>query len=538
MFEFVEHFLFTLVVAILASVYFRKGRDELIRVLLTGLKALPGVQELLDIVLYKAVASFVKTTNLAEDTQVDKMQPRVVLSKEGTSHEELRRQMILMKKKETSHEEGKIFAYVYTLDDDHFQLQKDAFDLFNEKISYSVDHDTLVREFHHAFLHENALNPMIYPSLRKMETEIISMTAAMLNGSREAVGFLTSGGTESNMMAVKTYRDRARKLWPHIKKPNIVTPITIHPTIDKAAHYFGLEVIHTPIGPDFRADVSALAKAINSNTIMIAASAPQFCHGVVDPIGEISDIALRRGLPFHVDACFGGFMLPWVEKLGYPVPPFDFRCQGVTSVSADIHKYGYGTKGSSVIVYRNSEIRKFQIYTYAQWPGGLYGSPSMAGTRPGGNIAASWASMKALGEDGYLRKAKELMETTIKLKAGIQNIQGLCILGEPHMTAFAIGSSDPDINMQAVADVMEQRGWKMERNMNPDSIHCSILPHHVGVVDELLAVLKSSAQEVKENKSLAKKGTAAMYGMMATIPDKAIINDFITEFFSEIYKCK
>ncbi|KAK3576907.1 hypothetical protein CHS0354_017578 [Potamilus streckersoni] len=446
--------------------------------------------------------------------------------------------MILMKKKETNHEEGKIFAYVYTLDDDHFQLQKDAFDLFNEKIGYSVDHDTLVREFHHAFLHENALNPMIYPSLRKMETEIISMTAAMLNGSREAVGFLTSGGTESNMMAVKTYRDRARKLWPHIKKPNIVTPITIHPTIDKAAHYFGLEVIHIPIGPDFRADVKALEKTINSNTIMIAASAPQFCHGVVDPIGQISDIALRRGLPFHIDACFGGFMLPWVEKLGYPVPPFDFRCLGVTSVSADIHKYGYGTKGSSVILYRNSEFRKFQIYTYAQWPGGLYGSPSMAGTRPGGNIAASWVSMKALGEDGYMRKAKELMEATTKLKSGIKNIQGLCILGEPHMTAFAIGSCDPDINMQAVADVMEQRGWKMERNMNPDSIHFSILPHHVGVVEELLEVLKSSAQEVKENKSLAKKGTAAMYGMMATIPDKAIINDFIAEFFSEIYKSK
>ncbi|ESO86000.1 hypothetical protein LOTGIDRAFT_129959, partial [Lottia gigantea] len=402
-------------------------------------------------------------------------------------------------------------------------------------------HDALVKEAHHAFLHENALNPMIFPSLRKMETEILSMSADMLNGDEEACGFLTSGGTESVLMAVKTYRDRAQKLFPHIKNPEIVTPITVHPVIEKAAHYFGLSITRTPIGPDFRANVKAMERAITSNTILLVGSAPQFCHGIVDDIEAMSDLALQTGLPLHVDACFGGFMLPWVEKLGYEVPKWDFRCPGVTSISADIHKYGYTVKGSSVVVYRNAELRKYQIFVYAEWPGGLYGSPSMAGTRGGGNIAASWVCMRSLGKDGYMRKAKELMDITNKLKDGINNIDvsiGLCILGNPSMTGFSIGSNNPDVDILAVADAMEKKGWKIERQQNPFCLHCSILPHHAPVTDKLLDDLKNSTDECRNNKSLSKSGTAGVYGMMASIPDKGLISDFIVEFFSEVYKCK
>ncbi|KAL8584197.1 hypothetical protein ACOMHN_034883 [Nucella lapillus] len=194
-----------------------------------------------------------------------------------------------------------------------------------------------------------------------METEVISMTAAMLNGSDDAVGFMTSGGTESVLMAVKAYRDRARKLYPHIKHPEIVAPPTVHPVLDKAAHYFGLTITHVPVAPDYAADPREIEKAIGPNTVLLACSAPQFCHGIVDPVEELSALAMKYGLPLHVDACFGGFMLPWVEKMGYSVPKWDFRCPGVTSISADLHKYGYCVKGASAIVYKNSALRKHQF---------------------------------------------------------------------------------------------------------------------------------------------------------------------------------
>lgn len=537
MFQFFEHAVFTLVLAVLISIYYRKGPQQFFRVIVLALKELPGVRTIIDLVLKNEVTSFVKTTSIAQD--VAKTKPRVLIPEKGFSAEEMRELMKNLQKRDANPErDGNVFAYQYTLCDDNYKLQQEAFDAFCEKTGYSVEHDKLVKEFFHAFMHENALNPIVYPALRLMETEVVSMTAAMLNGNSEVVGFLTSGGTESNLMAVKTYRDMAFASRTNIRKPNIIAPTTVHPTIDKAAHYFGLEVIHTSVTSDFSADVKAMENAINSDTVMLCASAPQFCHGVMDPIEEISNLALKKGLPLHVDACFGGFMLPWVEKLGYPMPKFDFRNPGVTSMSADVHKYGFCVKGASVICYRNSEIRKHQIYAYSEWPGGLYGSPSMAGTRPGGNIAAAWAAMKALGQDGYMNKAKLLMDVTVKMIKRIKNIQGLYIMGEPCMTAFSIGSCDKDINIQAVADVMETKGWKMERNQLPDSLHCSILQHHIPVADRFLDDLEDAASYCRGNKALAKKGTAGVYGMMANIPDKGIVTDFLVEFFSEVYKCK
>ncbi|KAL5013521.1 hypothetical protein ScPMuIL_007791, partial [Solemya velum] len=492
-FQFVEHSVFIVVVVILLNILLNKGKVELFRLIVVALKQLPGIEGLVGWALHKEVTHFVRqVNNESEENSSNREASRVLIPKKGIPAKDLRDEMKRMKSAEPNPDDGKMFAYVYTLDDDHFGIQKEAFDMFTEPVGYSAEHDLLVKEFHHAFLHENALNPIIFPSLRKMETEIISMAAGMLNGDQETVGFLTSGGTESNLMAVKAFRDRARKLFPHIKHPEIVAPTTIHPTIDKAAHYFGLHVVHTPVTSDYKADVRAMERAISPNTILLSASAPHFCHGIVDPIEEISDLAIQKGLPFHVDCCFGGFMLPWVEKLGYPVPKFDFRLPGVTSMSADIHKYGYGVKGSSLIMYRNEEYRKYQIYTYAEWPGGLYGSPSMAGTRPGAisptkqyktfcfqeeNIAASWASMRALGEEGYMFRAKLLMEATTQLKEGIQNIMGLHIIGEPHMTCFAVGSCDPEIDILALADAMETKDFKEVRVTRAYHMHSCLLLH-------------------------------------------------------------
>jgi sphinganine-1-phosphate aldolase len=327
-------------------------------------------------------------------------------------------------------------------------------------------------------------------SVSRFEVEVVSMSASMCNGDEEVAGSLTSGGTESVLMAVKSYRDRAHKLWPYIQKPNMIAAKTVHPAFNKAAHYFGVDLVLVPVGDDFRMDVAACAQAINSSTILIVASAPQYCHGVVDPIAQLGELALKRGLPLHVDACFGGFMLPWLEKIGRPVPLWDFRVPGVTSISADVHKYGYSSKGASVVLYRNRQLRSYQYFTYAEWPGGLFGSPSMSGSRPGGMIAAAWAALVGMGENGYMELARQIMSTTDQIKAGVRSIEGLYVLGEPDMTALAIGGRG-GINIIAVADALESLGgWKMERQQTPPSIHMTVLPQHARYLSAAAALFK------------------------------------------------
>jgi sphinganine-1-phosphate aldolase len=256
----------------------------------------------------------------------------------------------------------------------------------------------------------------------------------------------------------------------------------------------------------------------------------------VDPIVPLSDLALSKGLPLHVDACFGGFMLPWVEKLGYKVPLWDFRVPGVTSISADIHKYGYSSKGASVILYKNAELRSYQYFAYALWPGGLFGSPSMAGSRPGGMLAAAWAAMVTMGQDGYLKQAESIMKTTQKIVRGVENIRQLRVITVPDMTAVSIVSSNHNVSILAVAECMERiGGWKMERQQFPDSLHFSVLPQHARVIDQFLADLSKAVDEVAANPNLAKEGSAGVYGMVAAIPDKTIVDTFIVKLFSRLY---
>ncbi|KAH9488384.1 Sphingosine-1-phosphate lyase 1 [Bulinus truncatus] len=453
---FIEHFIVVSVVLVLLGTYLRGGTRETLRVLMIAVKQVPGVSGLLGSILKSEARNFIKSTKLAAKSAGEKAQ--VVLPKKGMPREEILKRLEEMKSKETDHMEGKVFAYTYTLKDDHYDLQKEVYEKFTEKIGYSPEHDEMVKYFQKAFMHENGLNPMIYPSLRQMEVEVVSMTCAMLNGDSEAAGFLTSGGTESVVMAVRAYRTRAQELHPWIKEPEIVCPVTQHPVIGKAAHYFGMKVIYVPVGTDLRADVKAMEKAITSNTVMVACSAPQFCHGIVDPVEEVSNMAARYDLPCHVDACFGGFMLPWVEKLGYDVPKWDFRCPGVTSISADVHKYGYTVKLASLPTgMTNYGNIRSTVSVHGQ--GGLYGSPSLAGTSRGGNIAAAWAAMNSLGEEGYMAKAKHLMDVTDRIKEGIASIDGIKVLGNPHMTCLAIGANHPDLDILAVADLMEKKAY-------------------------------------------------------------------------------
>eukprot|EP00004_Rigifila_ramosa_P010677 TRINITY_DN2263_c0_g1_i2.p1 TRINITY_DN2263_c0_g1~~TRINITY_DN2263_c0_g1_i2.p1 ORF type:complete len:454 (-),score=115.89 TRINITY_DN2263_c0_g1_i2:29-1390(-) len=428
-----------------------------------------------------------------------------------------------------------VFSQVYNPGDGINDVSLESFMAFSDR-GFDPKIDGVVRESFHSFMHENALNPTIFPALKQFEIEVVSMGAHMLHGDAYTSGSLTSGGTESILMAVKTHRDRARHLWPHITHPEIVMPITGHPAFEKAAHYLSLTIVHVPLAPDFGVDVEAFERAITPNTILLVGSAPQYCHGVIDPIERLSEIAISRNLPLHVDACFGGFMLPWIEKLGYSIPKWDFRVPGVTSISADIHKYGYGLKGSSLILYRHANIRKFQFFAYSEWPGGLFVSPSMTGSRPGGNIASSWAVMRAMGESGYIDLAKQLMNVTEKIKAAVKSHPDLAILGNPHMTALSIVSRNPDVDILAVSDVVEKEGgWRVERQQKPSSLHFSVIPGLIPVVDKFVEDLLKAVEKVKADKTLAKKGTAAMYGMIGAIPDTEILSDFLVEFFSQVY---
>jgi sphinganine-1-phosphate aldolase len=536
----VLHMLATFVALIIIGILSKEGLGGLLKRTIGVLRLVPGVNGVISAILKREVGSFVKQieSSSTEDEKKTGAETKVLaIPEKGIPIDTLRTELQKLKSRDVDPSSGRVFAYVYTQDTSAFSFAKEACDIFDCDSNLPEVKEAVVKEFFNAFLHENALNPMVFPSLLKFETEVVAMTANMLHGDSKVVGSLTSGGTESILMAVKTYRDRARALFPNIKKPEMVAPATIHPAFGKASKYFDVKLVHVPLDSDMRPNMVAYKKAITPNTILLLGSAPQYPHGIVDPIEEISTIALEMGLPFHVDSCIGGFMLPWVEKLGYDVPVFDFRLSGVTSMSADIHKYGLGIKGASVVMYRNDQIRKYQIFAYSDWPGGLFGSIGMAGTRPGGTIAASWAALMAVGQDGYMNVAKDLMEVMVYMKAEIGKIEGLRIVGNPHMTIFAFESTEKEVDINAVADVMERTGWKMERQST--SIHCTMLPHHtMDKCRQLVNDLRDAVDTVRANPALAKTGTAAMYGMVGKIPDEGLIADFVVEFFNSVYQLK
>ncbi len=397
------------------------------------------------------------------------------------------------------------------------------------------EHHAFLKQAHNLYFAENGLNPMAFKSLKRMESEVVQMSASMLNGGRDTVGTMTSGGTESILLTVKAARDRARKSRPWILRPELVAPKTIHVAFDKACHYFNVKPRYIDIGPDYRADVEAMRKAIGRNTILVAASAPQYPQGVIDPIAELGEICEAKGVPFHVDACFGGFLLPWIEKLGHDIPTFDFRVPGVTSMSADVHKFGYAAKGASVILYRDMSYLKHQFFVSTDWPGGIYASPSMPGTRPGGPIAAAWAAMKSVGEAGYLELAREAVAAAQELRDGVEAIEGLTVLGAAHSTVVAIGTTDGAVDIYAVADVLQDKGWSIDRQQTPACLHCTVNAHNRPQVPTFLVDLKEAAAHVAAHPELASEGNAAMYGMMAKVPVRGLVKLSVQKVMESMY---
>ncbi|MFH1313636.1 MAG: aminotransferase class V-fold PLP-dependent enzyme [Candidatus Eisenbacteria bacterium] len=436
------------------------------------------------------------------------------LPQTGTDKQELLRMMKEFGAGDADWREARTWSLVYFLGEEHNNFIKKAYSLF---------------------FSENALNPMAFRSLKRFESEIVRMTATMLNGDSRVVGTITSGGTESCLLAVKAYRDLARERRPWIRKPEMVVPESVHVAWEKAAEYFDVKSVHAPLAKDFQVDVDAVRKLINRNTILIGASAPSYPHGMVDPIPGLSALAQEKNLPLHVDSCLGGFLLPFVEKLGYPVPAFDFRVPGVTSISADVHKYGFAAKGASVILYRDMRILKHQFFVYENWPGGIFISPALLGTRPGGAIAAAWAAMMAIGESGYLDNARLIMDITRKLIDGVSAIPELYVLGEPHMSVFAYASRSKAVNIYAVADQMEKKGWQIDRLHRPEALHAIVIPAHEKILEQYLGDLRESVDYVKKNPELAEQGGAAMYGMISQVPLRGMVKRNVLKIMEDMY---
>ena len=399
------------------------------------------------------------------------------------------------------------------------------------------EHAEFLKAVYGLFFAENGLSASAFPTLRKFESEVIAMMRDLLRGDDEVGGTMTSGGTESILLAMKTYRDQARSQQPEIRQPEILLPESAHPAFLKAAQYFDLKTIAVPLDAGCRSDLDALSGLITGSTICIVASAPCYPHGVVDHIPEIAAIARRAGVGLHVDACLGGFLLPFMRELGTGVTDFDFAVPGVTSISADLHKNGYAAKGASAVLYRGAALRRHQYFVSADWPGGLYASPTMLGTRPGGAIAAAWAAMVSLGREGYRELTRQTLAVTAKLTEEISAIPELSVLGRPEVNVVRAGSDTLDIF--AVADEMEKQGWRMDRQSGPDCLHHIVTPNHAQAVDAYVRDLRQAAIRVKSKPPGQHVGARpALYGVTGQIIAGSDADALMRDGLDQLYNPK
>lgn len=375
--------------------------------------------------------------------------------------------------------EGRIFGYVFHAEDDAVAAVEDAFRLY---------------------MWDNALDPSVFGSLLRLETEIVSMAAHHLRGDDEVVGNFSSGGTESVMLAVKTARDWARANKPGISRPQMILPITAHPAFHKAAHYFDVDAVTVPVDrKTLQVTPETVQDACTDDTILLVGSATCFAFGVSDPIPELGRIALDRGVLLHVDGCIGGFMLALYRKLGRPVPEYDFTVPGVTSISMDLHKYAFAAKGASVVLYKNKELRKHQIFTHSNWTGYTMINPTIQSTKSGGPMAGAWAALHYIGDDGYLDIARQLADITDQFIAGVDRIDDLHIMGKPEICLVAFGSDTIDVF--ELCDEMKVRGWHLGAQPGAmgvkESVHLTMLPFNAGQIDALLGDLGECVELVR-----------------------------------------
>ncbi len=362
----------------------------------------------------------------------------------------------------------------------------------------SDDVSEIGRQAYNLYFTENALGARrAFPSLRQMEKDIVDIGLDLFHAPGEAAGYLSTGGTESIIMAVKTCRDWVRRRHADpLHRGNLVMAETAHPAFSKAARLMDLEVRRTATSPDLRADPRAIERAIDEDTIMIVGSAPCYPRGVIDPIDELGELALQRGVWLHADACVGGYLAPFVRQIGYPVPEFDFALPGVMSLSADLHKYGFTPKPASTVFFRDAERAACAMFEIDEWPSGLYAVATVVGTRPGGAVAAAWATLNYLGADGYRREARRLMTMRDGYIAGIEAIPGFRIFGKPHLTLLSFGCDGANVGV--IAKGMTRRGWVCSLTRDPPGLHLMLTLIHENAREDYLRDLAAATDEAAE----------------------------------------
>lgn len=396
-----------------------------------------------------------------------------IMPESGRPWPELQDEMLARGAGDAKWRDGKTAVYVFNAGEDVAQVQKEAYTMY---------------------MSENGLGPAAFPSLKQMEEEVVGMGLGLLHAPDGAVGNITSGGTDSITMAVKTARDYAIAEKGANGQGNIVMPFSGHPAFDKAAKMMQLEIRRVPCGDDLLADPEAMRSAIDDNTIMLVGSAPCFPYGLIDPIEDLGKLAAEKDLWLHVDACVGGYIAPFVRMNGGDVPPFDFEVEAVQSMSADLHKYGYCAKGASTVLFRSETLRAHMIFDIDAWPGGRMVTPTLAGTRPGGAISAAWAVMNFLGVEGYRAKHKLVTDAREAIEAGVREL-GFKVLGHPQLgiTSFTHHEVDPF----AVYKKMYKRGWFTSLTTQPKALHLMLSPFHAQVTGVYLDDLKASLDAVR-----------------------------------------
>ena len=427
--------------------------------------------------------------------------------------------------KHTRWEDGRVSGAVYHGGHELSDLQSEAFRRFGVS---------------------NPIHPDVFPGVRKMEAEVVAMTLGLFNAPDTGAGVTTSGGTESIIMAVlaarqKAYTERG------VREPEMVLPETAHTAFRKAAEYFKIKVhkVACP-APSYRVHVPGVSRLINSNTILLVGSAPNFPHGIVDDIPALSRLALKHRIPLHVDCCLGSFVIPFLSKAGFPAPDFDFKVPGVTSISVDTHKYGFAPKGNSVVLYRTAEMRRYQYYVCPDWSGGVYASPSVAGSRPGALIAGCWASLMKMGEDGYLNTCIQIVGAAKKIEERIRTSdflrQSITVIGKPMVSvvAFRANTTQTDqmykVDIYDIVDALSAKGWHLNALQDPPAIHVAVTIPIAGAVDDLLKDLEAAVEACRGNATQKKGDAAALYGVAGALPDKSIVNELATGFLDTLYK--
>jgi sphinganine-1-phosphate aldolase len=452
----------------------------------------------------------------------------LALPKEPWTDEALRAELeALATMDHTRWEDGYVSGAVYHGEEDLIKLQTEAYGKFTVA---------------------NPIHPDVFPGVRKMEAEVVAMVLSLFHAPPNAAGVSTSGGTESILMACLSARQKAY-VERGVTEPEMILPDTAHTAFRKAGEYFKIKIhlVSCP-APSYQVDVHRVSRLINSNTVLLVGSAPNFPHGIIDDISALSKLAVKRRLPLHVDCCLGSFLVPFLEKAGFETEPFDFRLKGVTSISCDTHKYGFAPKGNSTVLYRTQELRKYQYFVSPDWSGGVYASPGIAGSRPGALIAGCWASMMRVGESGYLEACVEIVGCAKKIAEHIAASPPLAaelqIVGRPLVSVVAFTARN--LNIYDIADAMSAKGWHLNALQNPPAIHVAVTKPVARVWEQLMADLEAVVEAEREKervravegkaKGAATGDSAALYGVAGSLPNKSVVVDLATGFLDLLYK--